>query len=128
MKGFVHWTYHIEISKVLLDTEEATIKEILAHEVLHTCPGCMNHGIGWKKHCQKMETALGYRLERTSSYEKLGLEDQRNPKAYRYVVECRQCGQKIYRQRKSPLTEETKRYRCRCGGSLHCIPLAERGG
>ena len=125
VKGFVHYTYQIEISKVLLDGEAATIKEILAHEVLHTCPGCMNHGPAWKKHCMTMEAGLGYRLERTSSYEKLGIEDRRKPKSYRYVVECRQCGQKIYRQRKSPLTDATSRYRCRCGGKLVCFALAE---
>ena len=125
VKGFVHFTYHIEISIVLLNAEEPVIKEILAHEVLHTCPGSMNHGLAWKSHCQKMEKAYGYRLKRTSSYEKLGIEDPRGVKSYRYVIECRQCGQKIYRQRKSPLTDATNKYRCRCGGKLVCVSLAE---
>lgn len=125
VKGFVHYSYQIEISKVLLRAEAGTIKEIIAHEVLHTCPGCMNHGLAWKKHCNVMEHSLGYRLERTSSYDKLGLEDQRSPKRYRFVVECDRCGQKMYRQRKSPLTEATNRYRCRCGGKLVCFAFSE---
>lgn len=125
VKGFVHYTYQIEISKVLLDAEAGIIKEIIAHEVLHTCHGCMNHGATWKKYCLIMEDSLGYRLERTSSYEKLGIEDRRNPKRYRFVVECKQCGQKIYRQRKSQLTDATNQYRCRCGGKLVCFSLSE---
>jgi predicted SprT family Zn-dependent metalloprotease len=128
VKGFVHHTYQIEISKVLLEAEADSIREIIAHEVLHTCPGCMNHGTAWKNYCKMMEGSLGYRLERTSSYDKLGIEDQRHPKRYRYVVECNQCGQKIYRQRKSPLTDKTNRYRCRCGGKLVCFALAETEG
>jgi len=123
VKGFVHCTYQIEISKVLLDAEVHAIKEILAHEILHSCPGSMNHGITWKKHCQKMERAYGYRLERTSSYAKLGIEDPRSEKHYRYMIECNHCGQKIYRQRKSPISVETNKYRCRCGGKLVCVSL-----
>lgn len=125
VKGFLHSTYQIEISKVLLHAETGMMKEILAHEVLHSCPGCMNHGPTWKNHCKKMEDAYGYRLERTSTYEKLGIEDQRESKTYRYVVECTRCGQRIYRQRKSALTDEPGRYRCRCGGPLVCSTLAQ---
>jgi predicted SprT family Zn-dependent metalloprotease len=123
VKGFVHCTYQIEISKVLLEAEVPVIKEILAHEILHSCPSSMNHGITWKKYCQKMERAYGYRLERTSSYEKLGIEDPRGAKNYRYMIECNRCGQRIYRQRKSSLSEQTNKYRCRCGGKLVCVSL-----
>jgi len=123
VKGFIHCTYQIEISKVLLNGEAQVIKEILAHEILHSCPSSMNHGIAWKNYCKKMEKAYGYRLERTSSYDKLGIEDPRGVKNYRYMIECSRCGQKIYRQRKSPLSEETNKYRCRCGGKLVCVSL-----
>ena len=123
VKGFVHCTYQIEISKVLLDADASVLKEILAHEILHSCPSSMNHGKTWKTYCQKMEKAYGYRLERTSSYEKLGIEDPRGEKNYRYMIECNRCGQKIYRQRKSPLSEATNKYRCRCGGKLVCSAL-----
>lgn len=124
VKGFVHCTYQIEISKVLLEAEAPVIKEILAHEILHSCPSSMNHGLAWKRYCQKMEDAYGYRLERTSSYEKLGITDPRGAKNYRYMIECKKCGQRIFRQRKSTLSEETNKYRCRCGGKLVCVSLA----
>jgi predicted SprT family Zn-dependent metalloprotease len=125
VKGFVHFTYQIEISEVLLGAEASAIKEIIAHEVLHSCPSSMNHGIAWRKYCQQMENGYGYKLERTSSYEKLGIDDPRGFKNYRYMIECNRCGQKIYRQRKSPLSESTNKYRCRCGGKLNCVSLSE---
>ena len=126
VKGFVSSTYQIEISKVLLEAEETAIKEILAHEVLHSCPSSMNHGATWKSHCRKMEMAYGYRLSRTSTYDKVGIDDPRGEKRYRYLVECRDCGQQIFRQRKSRLTDKTNRYRCKCGGKLVCSQLLER--
>lgn len=125
VKGFVHDTYQIEISRVLLSAEAHVVKEILAHEILHTCPGCMNHGSTWKMHCRKLEAVHGYRLERTTSYAKLGITDQRKPRPKRYLIQCNQCGQQIFRQKKSPLTESTAMYRCRCGGKLACFSLKE---
>lgn len=127
-KGMVHSTYHIEISDVLLEGGAQTIKEIMAHEILHTCPSGMNHGPAWKAHCRKMEAKYGYQLNRTSSYAVLGIEDPRKEKQYRYMVECTRCGQQILRQRKSALTTQTSKYRCRCGGNLKCIPLTPPEG
>jgi predicted SprT family Zn-dependent metalloprotease len=124
VKGFVHCTYQIEISHVLLEAESSAIKEILAHEVLHSCPSSMNHGVTWKKHCQTMEKVYGYRLQRTSTYQALGIEDPRKEKKYQYMIQCSQCGQRIFRQRKSPLTTATTKYRCRCGGKLTCVTLS----
>lgn len=124
VKGFVHCTYQIEISKMLMEAEVTAVKEILAHEILHSCPASMNHGATWKRHCQEMEKAYGYKLQRTSTYQSLGIEDPRKERNYQYVIECNRCGQRILRQRRSPLTDETNKYRCRCGGKLVCSSLA----
>jgi predicted SprT family Zn-dependent metalloprotease len=125
VKGFLHDTYQIEISKVLVGAESKAIKEIITHEVLHTCPSCMNHGGAWKSYCRQMEKAYGYQLGRTSTYDALGVEDTRKQKSYQYVIECSSCGQQIYRQRKSSLTMSTGKYRCRCGGKLTCKTLLD---
>ena len=36
-------SFRIEVSSVILEGGKPAIKEILAHEILHTCPGCQNH-------------------------------------------------------------------------------------
>lgn len=46
--------------------------QVLAHEILHTCRGCANHGLRWKDYAQRMNELYGYGVERTDSFEKLG--------------------------------------------------------
>ena len=114
-KGFT-----IEISEFMLDADLVHIKNILAHEVLHTCRGCQNHGKKWKVMAQTMNAEYGYQITTTSSYEKMGLEKTEQQNQYKYMIQCRSCGKIIYRQRKSKLITHTNHYRCKCGGFLKC--------
>lgn len=119
-------TYVIEISERVLCSEEKNIRQIIAHELLHTCKGCMNHGDKWKTYAQAMNNTWGYNITRTSSYEKLGLQppERRNPTAaeYKYVLECQQCGAKILRKKRCKVVENPQHYRCgKCGGSLKLL-------
>ena len=56
--------------------------QTLAHEVLHTCPGCRNHGALWKEYAARMNGAYGYAISRTGTCEALGVADVR-PVRYR---------------------------------------------
>ena len=116
-KGFV-----IELSSFMLDANPAYIKNILAHEVLHTCRDCQNHGKKWKIAAQNMNATYGYHITTTSTYEKMGLEkpQEDQQKKYNYMIQCQRCGMTIYRQRKSKLITHTSHYRCKCGGKLNC--------
>ena len=117
-KGFT-----IEISEFMLDADLVHIKNILAHEVLHTCRGCQNHGKKWKVMAQTMNAEYGYQITTTSSYEKMGLEKTEQQNQYKYMIQCRSCGKIIYRQRKSNLITHTNHYRCKCGGFLKCYKI-----
>lgn len=107
--------YYIEIAGQMLGADEEAVCQVLAHEALHSCRGCANHGQRWKLYAAKMKEAYGYDINRTDSFEKLGLEDQRPVK---YVVTCQYCGRQMTRMKRSPLVEHPERYRCRCGGVL----------
>lgn len=107
--------YTIEVSSALLETEEAFIKQVLAHEILHTCPGCADHGRRWQHWAALMNNVFGYDIRRTHTPQALGLEDTR---PVRYLVVCRQCGRAIPRMKRSSLVEHPERYRCKCGGTL----------
>ncbi len=39
--------YTIQVSQCVLD-DPRLLRTTLAHELLHTCPGCLNHGPAWK--------------------------------------------------------------------------------
>ena len=109
-------THTIEIAAALLDADAMAVRQVLAHEALHTCPGCANHGPRWKGWAARMNALYGYQISRTDSHEELGLTDDR---PVRYLVVCRRCGRETPRMKRSPLVDHPERYRCRCGGALY---------
>lgn len=110
--------YLIEISQHLTQAEEKHIKETLAHEVLHTCPNCMNHGRQWKLYAMIMNNKYGYEISRTGSCENMGITSPKIERA-NYAIVCNNCGKTTYRQRESKVIKNPERYRCKCGGKLH---------
>lgn len=108
--------YIIELSALLAQQgSEGAVLQVLAHEVLHTCYGCSNHGARWKGYAQRMNAAYGYHISRTDNHDSLGVVDDR---PVRYWVVCRQCARRIPRMKHSPLVDHPERYRCACGGQL----------
>lgn len=108
--------YAVEVSARLLDDEDA-LRQTLAHELLHTCPGCRNHGEAWKRYAAVANEALGYQIQRLAP---AGEEDQAPSRreAARYLLVCQSCGREIPRARRSKAVRQPWRYRCPCGGKL----------
>ena len=118
--------YTIELSaRLAREGSEDAIMQVLAHEALHTCYGCSNHGRRWKSYAAKMNAAYGYTISRTDKFEDLGLEDDR---PVRYWVVCARCGRRIPRMKRSPLVDHPERYRCQCGGTLRVENHTEQKG
>lgn len=112
--------FEIEISRHLESMDDRFIKEVIAHELLHSCRGCMNHGSQWKELAAKMNSAYGYHIKRTIECGKengdSGAPDRRK---YRYCIQCKKCGNTTYRMRKSRVVTDVVHYRCAvCGGRL----------
>jgi len=109
----------IELSRRLGEAEVFKIKEVIAHELLHTCPGCMNHGKKWKLYAQMMNETFGYEITRTYTDEKMGISPLPSAEQYRYTVVCKGCGAVIRRKRRCPLVNHPELYRCgKCGGMM----------
>ena len=108
----------IELCERVTEAGEAACKEVLAHEILHSCYGCMSHGVRWKSYAAKMNAAYGYDISRTSKSEELGVEKD-YPVRYRF--RCQSCGAVIERMKMSVFVKNYKRYRCRCGGRLRML-------
>ena len=118
-KGYFGTKFVIEVGEALLQLEDIwKLKSILAHELLHTCPGCYNHGVKWKTYADIMNQMYGYDIRTTSTYEELGLTAPQKNREIKYVVICQNCGKKFYRQKKSKLITNVNKYRCQCGGVL----------
>ncbi|NBI64508.1 sprT domain-containing protein [Clostridiales bacterium] len=117
------YKYEIEVGEMLLQADIKWIKNILAHEILHTCHGCYNHGQRWKTYANQMNQTYGYEISTTTTYERIGLERPEKKRQINYMIACRDCGQKMYRQKRSRLVTHTNEYRCKCGGKLDCYKI-----
>lgn len=112
----------IEISQFVLQCEADKVRQVVAHEVLHTCSGCYDHGAVWKKYADMMNEAYGYNIRRTTSREEMGLEPEaKNEQNIKYVIKCRNCGREYPRRKFTCVMKKIKAYRCSCGGELYVI-------
>ncbi|MDO4976696.1 MAG: SprT-like domain-containing protein [Eubacteriales bacterium] len=103
--------------------DEKQVRTTLAHELVHTINGCMNHGKTFHRYGSMVERKLGIQVETKASKEESelsGIAEARIQKA-KYVILCEGCGEKIYRQKKSNVVIHPERYRCKCGGTLKLI-------
>ncbi len=108
----------IELSSMLLDAPEKSCRQTIAHELIHTCPGCMDHGERFMYYAARMNNAYGYDIKRTNSVEEMGVNYDRTEDA-KFIITCRKCGKEFSRLRRSTLTDNPSRYRCKCGGELY---------
>lgn len=111
--------FFIEVSSSLL-CEEARLRQTLVHELLHTCPGCQNHGERWKTYASVVNAAWGMEISR------LAPPNENEPARLRhdtvkYILICERCGKQFPRTRLCPLVRHPERYRCSCGGALHLL-------
>lgn len=114
-------SFTIEISASILECDDEQICTIIAHELLHTCRGCFDHGKKWKEYARLAESSLGYHISRTADSAALGLKAAPAEEA-RYTVVCCSCGQRFERRRRCPLVLHTEKYRCgKCGGELKLL-------
>lgn len=118
-------TFEISISSRLLedDVDNQKVKNVIAHELLHTVQGCYGHKGKWKMLAEYVTRSLPqYMIKTTDSPENIGVIIEQKPKEIRYTVVCKKCGIRIGRTRKSKLITHPERYRCaKCGGKFTVI-------
>lgn len=103
-------TFTIQIAESLLKddvSEEATFNTII-HELLHTCPNCMNHGAEWKLWAEIVNRNTKYNIKRTTSCAEKGIEAP----APKYIVACRTCNHKWHYNRAGSVIQNLSRCKC----------------
>ncbi len=117
--------FDINISEQLLkdDIDDQIALDTIMHELLHTVPGCFNHGEKWKAYAKYInEKFPQYNITRVVKDSEIGLTIERKQPVYKYILRCTKCDQEIKRQKASKIITNYKRYRCgRCGGRLERI-------
>ena len=116
--------YSLKVSNVYEEIEdEHTAKERLIgtmiHELIHTLPGCYNHGSKFKAACAVVNRKVpGYNLQRCTSMSDYGVKQEVKP--IKYVMSCGKCGATWnYRRRPNIMNmkEMNKHYTCACGAA-----------
>lgn len=107
--------YHINISDRLLENKDG-LKNTIIHELLHTCPNCMNHGQPWKSVADKVNKKYGYNIKRCSDADEKGVKPLDETYEYKYVFKCKDCGQMVRQMRASKFTRNPQSYKCGCCG------------
>ena len=118
--------YTIEINPALVldTTTDQAVMNTIMHELIHTCKGCMNHGINFKR-MANLVSIYGYTITRCTSADEKGLTSYRNtPGYYKYNLTCEKCGY-IFKYAKATrlITYIQKKdhrqfyYKCTCGGN-----------
>ena len=87
------YEYRIEVSTYLEDKDENCVRSVLAHELLHTCPRCMNHKLLWKTYAGKMNNAYSYCITATTKEALVEYEE----KPVKYMLQCTKCKRQIGR-------------------------------
>lgn len=111
--------FTIEVSSQLLE-DEPRLTQTLVHELLHTCPGCQNHGERWKAYAGVVNAAWGMEIARLAP----AMDDEQarlRVDTVKYALQCEACGKQFLRTRLCPLVRHPERYRCTCGGALHLV-------
>lgn len=111
--------YEIEISAMLEKEDDKKIKEVIHHELLHTCKGCLNHGQKWKSLAAKVNHVYDYNITTTTHFDQM---DEGDDSRFKFMIRCVKCGNTSYRMKKSKVINQPESYRCsKCGGSLEII-------
>lgn len=101
--------FEIRITKLI--SNETSLKNTIAHEVLHTVEGCFNHGKKWKAMAEKVNSKYGYNITRLGDVS----ETISTPK---YLVVCKNCGMEYRYFKKGKvikLLESKSRDKVSCG-------------
>lgn len=113
--------FTIFLNEYLENCKDQTIKNTIAHELIHTIDGCFDHKNKFKTMAQKIKQ-LGYEVSRTSKSKefsefvrKLRQDKETRRKNKIYKVTCNHCGRSVLRQRRINVNH----YICPvCHGSL----------
>lgn len=110
--------FDIEISEKVLVDDYPTIytKEIILHELIHTLPGCFNHGERFKAVARTLNKRYGYNISRVASSSSVACIA---PQEHKYEIQCPVCGKIFYRDRMSDFVKNPQNYRhSNCGKEL----------
>ena len=115
------YRHEITINPAMLsdDVPEDELENTVLHELLHTVPGCMNHGSKWQHLARKVNNMYGYHIT-TTGYVPAVAERWEAKNQTKYICACEKCGAEWGYKRWCKVTANPGKYRhTGCGGDLY---------
>ena len=107
--------FTISLNPKLENMSEQLIKDVLAHEIIHTAKGCFNHGYNFKNYMYR----VNYSCKNYNVETKTKSKEWEENKQYKYKLTCKKCGEVIYRNKINREWAKLGLYsHGRCGGDL----------
>ena len=106
--------FTISLNPKLENMSEQLIKDVLAHEIIHTVKGCFNHGYNFKNYMYR----VNYNCKNYNVETKSNSKEWEENKQYKYKLTCKKCGKVIYRNRIVHEWAKLGLYSHICGGEL----------
>lgn len=113
--GYNH--YKITINENYLKTANPEdVHNTIAHEIIHSLKGCMNHGPNWKEAASKLNSNYHFtkitRLGNSKEYREAYINNQ-----YKHKITCNECGRSWKWFRKSRIVNSCIKgtATCKCG-------------
>ena len=105
------------------DSGEQLIKSVIAHELVHTLPGCMNHGKRFHEKGNLVHRYMGYKID-TKADEDASVYFRKYLPKTNYLIKCDKCGNEIYKSTLSDPIKNPSRYLCpKCRGTVSSYKL-----
>ena len=115
----------LEFSDILLQLDEVSIHETIAHELLHCIRGSVGHGPIFKKYAALANEKYGLEIDTYTSQHLIN--DAMRHRIFNYVVSCTKCGNKIGYMRKEKVVRklirngEAPEFCCPCCGKRKLV-------
>lgn len=113
--------YEIEIGEWMTEEKfpEKLIRNTIAHEIIHSCEGCMNHGVKFHQLASIMNAKYGYDIQTYVSKEEMAIRNEVEPVEYRYKIRCKKCGHEYGKHRMCEVLRNPSLYtHTGCGGNF----------
>lgn len=114
--------FHININAALCDGKhDEGLRQTIFHELIHTCPGCLNHKSEWKRWAYVVGKHTGLVIKVSNSEADKGFDPSEvvlRRRQNKYKVYCKKCGHAWLYERKTRCVQHPELFHCSCGGRL----------
>ena len=114
----------IAINEILFNekVDKKVLKQVVIHELLHTCEGTKGHNTVWKNYAKTVNEKLGYNISTYANFSDKEFPRDLLAQGAKYALKCEKCGAVRLYKVKTKTVNNPENSACRqCGGNFKRI-------